>query len=171
MLDFPAMPKSTLPAPARALIRKLALLPHPEGGHYREIHRAAETVGTGKGKRSALTTIYFLLAKGERSLFHRVRSDEVWHHHAGAPLRLWRVAGDYSGKERIALGPMGSGRTPVAVIPAGDWQAAQSAGEFSLVACSVGPGFDFRDFAMLRDLPGEAARMEAAFPGLSPFIG
>lgn len=165
------MPKTVLPPEARALIRKLALIPHPEGGHYREIHRSAENVGTGKGKRSALTTIYFLLAKGERSLFHRVRSDEVWHHHAGAPLRLWRVAEDFSAREKIALGPLGAGRAPVGVIPAGDWQAAESAGEYSLAACAVGPGFDFRDFALLRDIPAEAARMRSAFPGLSAFVG
>lgn len=156
---------------ARALIRKLSLVPHPEGGHYREIHRAAETVGTAKGKRSALTTIYFLLAEGERSVFHRVRSDEVWHHHAGAPLRLWRVAGDFSAKEEIRVGPLRGAQRPVAVIPAGDWQAAESAGGYTLVACAVGPGFDFADFSLLRDEAKAAATMRAAFPALAKRFG
>lgn len=161
------MPTRKLPAAARALIRRLGLLPHPEGGHYREIHRAAESVGTAKGRRSALTTIFFLLAQGERSVFHRVRSDEIWHHHAGAPLRLWRVSADFSVRERIDLGPLRGSRRPVGVIPAGDWQAAESIGEYTLVACAVGPGFDFADFALLRDEPKAAARMRAAFPALA----
>ena len=74
--------RATIPPPvaqARALIRDLGLLPHPEGGHYREVHRSAEKAGTRKGRRAALTTIYFLPARGERSVFHRVLSDEVWH--------------------------------------------------------------------------------------------
>lgn len=156
---------------ARALIRKLSLIPHPEGGHYREIHRAAESVRTSKGRRSALTTIWFLLARGEKSVFHRVRSDEVWHHHAGAPLRLWRVAADFSAHEEIDLGPVRGKRRPVAVIAAGEWQAAESAGEFTLVACAVGPGFEFADFALLRDEPKSAARMRAAFTALSKRFG
>lgn len=152
---------------ARGLIRKLGLVPHPEGGFYREIHRSAETVAARQGRRAALTTIYFLLARGQKSVFHRVKSDEVWHYYTGAPLRLWRVAGDFKTSERIALGSPGRGRAPVAVIAAGEWQAAETTGDYTLVGCTVGPGFDFADFRMLRDEPRLAARLRKAFPDLA----
>ena len=151
----------------RGLIRKLDLRPHPEGGFYREIHRSAEKVSARQGRRSALTSIYFLLARGQKSVFHRVASDEVWHFYAGAPLRLWRVAGDFKASGRIALGSPGRGRVPVAVIAAGEWQAAETTGDYTLVGCTVGPGFDFADFKMLRDDPRSAARLRSAFPTLA----
>jgi predicted cupin superfamily sugar epimerase len=159
-------------AAARGLIRKLGLRPHPEGGYYREIHRSAATVAARQGPRAALTTIYFLLARGQRSVFHAVASDEVWHHYAGAPLRLWRVAADFKASERFVLGPIASGapargRVPVAVIAAGEWQAAETTGAYALVGCTVGPGFDFADFRMLRDDPRAAARLRRAFPALA----
>lgn len=157
-------------ASARGLIRKLGLRPHPEGGYYREIHRSRESVSTGKGPRSALTTIYFLLERGQKSVFHRVVSDEVWHYYAGAPLRLWRVSLDFKSSERLALGPPGRGRSPVAVISAGEWQAAESAGDFTLTGCTVGPGFDFADFLFLRDDAAAGRKLRAAQPRLSRFI-
>jgi uncharacterized protein len=175
---------------ARALIKKLGLMPHPEGGYYREIHRSAERVGTNKGRRSALTSIYFLLTRGQRSVFHRVLSDEVWHFYTGAPLRLWRVAADLRSREAILLGPTGAtfavaasgrahsaqsasggrlassreGAVQVAVIPRRDWQAAETLGDYTLVGCSVGPGFDFADFKLLRDDARAAKRMRKVFP-------
>ena len=154
-------------AAARALVRKLGLQPHPEGGFFREIHRSAETVAARQGRRSALTSIYFLLARGQKSVFHRVTSDEVWHYYAGAPLRLWRVAEDFKTSERIALGAPGRGRAPVAVIAAGEWQAAETTGAYTLVGCSVGPGFDFADFTLLRNEPRLASRLAKAFPALA----
>jgi predicted cupin superfamily sugar epimerase len=155
---------------ARGLIRKLGLQPHPEGGYYREIHRSRESVATGKGRRAALTTIYFLLERGQKSVFHRVVSDEVWHYYAGAPLRLWRVSPDFRSSERIVLGAPGRGRAPVAVIAAGEWQAAESSGDFTLTGCTVGPGFDFADFLLLRDDAAAARKLGAAQPRLSRFI-
>ncbi len=158
-------------AKARGLIRKLGLKPHPEGGYYREIHRAAESVGTSKGRRSALTTIFFLLPEGQRSLFHQVTSDEVWHHYEGADLRLHRVSADMQSRESIRLGPVGGKVMPVTVIPSGDWQAAESLGTYTLVGCTVGPGFDFRDFTLMRDDARAAGRMRRVYPGLARFIG
>ena len=156
---------------AQTLIRKLGLIEHPEGGWYREVYRSSENVSTRKGRRSALTTIYFLLARGQRSVFHRVTSDEVWHYYGGAPLRLWRVSADLKRSERFALGPTGRGRTQVAVIAAGEWQAARTTGDYTLVGCTVGPGFDFSDFTLLRDAPRDAARMRKAFPALAAAFG
>jgi len=155
---------------ARALIRKLGLLPHPEGGYYREIHRSRESVSTRKGRRAALTTIFFLLERGQKSVFHRVASDEVWHYYAGAPLRLWRVSKDFASSERLVLGPTGRGRSPVAVIAAGEWQAAESAGDYTLTGCTVGPGFDFADFLLLRDDAAAGRKLRAAQPRLARFI-
>ncbi len=155
---------------ASALIRRLGLRTHPEGGYYREIHRSRESVSTRKGRRSALTTIFFLLERGQKSVFHRVVSDEVWHYYAGAPLRLWRVSKDFGTSERLVLGPPGRGRSPVAVIAAGEWQAAESAGDFTLTGCTVGPGFDFADFRLLRDDAAAGRKLRAAQPRLARFI-
>lgn len=132
------------------LIERLELVPHPEGGFYREIWRGSLGVepDDGRGRRAALTSIYFLLPAGAISRWHRVRSDEIWHHHEGAPLELsLRPPGDDT-IERISLGPIGSGQEPVRCVPAGWWQAARSLGEYTLVSCDVGPGFEFSDFEM-----------------------
>lgn len=155
---------------ASALIRRLGLLPHPEGGYYREIHRSRESVSTRKGRRAALTTIFFLLRRGQKSVFHRVVSDEVWNYYGGAPLSLWRVSKDFGTSERLALGPPGRGRSPVAVIAAGEWQAAESAGDFTLTGCTVGPGFDFADFVLMRDDAAAGRKLRAAQPRLARFI-
>ncbi|MBW8890219.1 MAG: cupin domain-containing protein [Fibrobacteres bacterium] len=155
---------------AAALIRRLHLSPHPEGGYYREIHRSRESVATRKGRRAALTTIFFLLERGQKSVFHRVASDEVWHYYAGAPLRLWRVSKDFASSRRLALGPPGRGRSPVEVIAAGEWQAAESSGDYTLTGCTVGPGFDFADFLLMRDDPAAGRKLRAAQPRLARFI-
>ena len=151
---------------AQALIEQLGLAPHPEGGWYRELHRSTVAVcraGDGE-RRCGLTLIAFLLEAGSCSRWHRVRgADEIWQHVAGAPLRLWRLPPEGGRSEALTLGPLeaASGELhAVQVIPADWWQAARSLGDWSLVTCSVGPGFDFADFELLRersdgvDLPG-----------------
>ena len=156
-------------AGARALIERLGLAPHPEGGWYRELHRSTVAVcrdGDGE-RRCGLTLIAFLLEAGSCSRWHRVRgADEIWQHVAGAPLRLWRLPPEGGRSEALTLGPLGPLEPEpgeiraVQVVPADWWQAARSLGDWSLVTCSVGPGFDFADFEMLRersdggDLPG-----------------
>jgi len=133
----------------------LGLLPHPEGGWYRETWRAAVSVeppGYG-GTRATATGIYFLLEPGEESVWHAVRSDEVWLWHRGGPLTLvLGGAGERPGREDVVvLGPeVENGQVPQAVVPAGTWQAARPAGaEGVLVSCVVSPGFDFADFTAL----------------------
>ena len=136
------------------LIETLELRPHPEGGFYREIYRSLSSVTTAdrRGTRSALTTIYFLLAAGSASRWHQVDSDEVWHLYEGGPLELLELTGSGSDLVRHRLGPIGSGSdAPVCTIPAGHWQAARPLGEYALVGCTVGPGFDFADFRLLAD--------------------
>jgi predicted cupin superfamily sugar epimerase len=147
---------------AAALIEALGLIPHPEGGWYRELHRSAVAVerrGDG-AERSGLTVIAFLLTQGEISRWHRVvGADEVWLHVAGAPLQL-NVGDPDDGRSRcLNLGPFNPdrpGQAALQVVPAGYWQAARSQGDWSLVHCCVGPGFAFEDFSLLRDWPQQA---------------
>jgi predicted cupin superfamily sugar epimerase len=128
---------------AADVIRLLALQPHPEGGHYRETFRDPHTV---EG-RAASTAIYFLLARGERSHWHRVDAIEAWHWHAGAPLALRIKAGQ--GTQILALGPdLAAGERPQAIVPTRAWQAAESLGDWTLCGCTVAPGFEFAGFEL-----------------------
>jgi predicted cupin superfamily sugar epimerase len=133
------------------IIRTLGLKPHPEGGHFLETHRDARA-----SDRAASTAIYYLLARGERSHWHRVDATEVWHYYAGSPLRLETAIASEGPVERITLGAdLTAGERPQAVVPAHAWQAAESLGDWTLVGCTVAPGFDFDGF-------------ELAPPGWSP---
>jgi uncharacterized protein len=143
--------------PASALVERLGLAPHPEGGWYREIHRSAERIATSRGERSALTTIYYLLEQQQLSRWHVVTSDEVWHFYAGAPLELFLYAPGVRAFQQHKLGPPTGNQQPVGIVAAGVWQAARSTGAWSLVGCNVGPGFDFADFQFVAALPGHAA--------------
>ena len=129
---------------AAEVIRLLELKPHPEGGHFRETFCDPHLVD---GKRAASTAIYFLLARGERSRWHRIDAVELWHYHAGAPLELAIVAGEATSVECLTLGAdLCAGARPQAIVPAQAWQSAQSLGEWTLVSCTVAPGFDFSGF-------------------------
>jgi predicted cupin superfamily sugar epimerase len=129
---------------ARDVIARLDLKPHPEGGHYRETFRDPQPVD---GSRAASTAIYFLLARGERSHWHRVDAAEVWHYYAGSALIL-RIA-DNTGALAVQLGPnLSAGEQPQAVVPSHAWQAAESTGDWTLVGCTVAPGFDFAKFEL-----------------------
>jgi len=135
-----------LPKAASDIIAWLGLKPHPEGGHYCETFRDPNTDADG---RSRSTAIYFLLARGERSHWHRVDAVEIWHFHAGAPLQLEIAAGARGPIERITLGPdLAAGERPQAVVPAQHWQAAESLGDWTLVGCTVAPGFQFEGFEL-----------------------
>jgi len=129
---------------AADIIARLDLKPHPEGGHYRETFRDAAVDGSG---RSRSTAIYFLLARGERSHWHRIDAVEIWHYHAGSALTL-RIADD-NGQRSIQLGAdLAAGEMPQAVVPARAWQAAESTGDWTLVGCTVAPGFEFSKFEL-----------------------
>jgi len=129
---------------AADVIRLLALEPHPEGGHYRETFRDSACVGEG---RAASTAVYFLLQAGEVSRWHRVDAAEVWHWYAGAPLALTIV--DAAGHRDLRLGSdLAAGERPQAVVPAGAWQQAASLGAWTLVGCTVAPGFRFSGFEL-----------------------
>ena len=157
---------------AAELIATLDLQPHPEGGFYREIHRSAARVAPddGRGPRAALTTIYFLLPEGAHSRWHLVSSDEVWHLYEGGPLELLELDHAASTMSRHLLAPIGGGGAPVHTVAAGRWQAARSLGAYSLVGCTVGPGFEFADFRMLSDDAARAGAVRAAWPELADLI-
>ena len=127
---------------AADIIARLGLKPHPEGGHYRETFRDSRC---DAGGRACSTAIYFLLARGERSHWHRIDAIEVWHYYAGAALSLQIADGD--GRRVVQLGSdLAAGEQPQAIVPAHAWQAAESTGEWTLVGCTVAPGFDFSDY-------------------------
>jgi predicted cupin superfamily sugar epimerase len=125
-------------ADAAQLIRALGLQPHPDGGHFKEAYRAPGLAAA----RSAVTSIYYLLRAGERAAWHRIDAVELWHHYAGAPLKL-QISED---GERVAASVLGAdmvnGERPLAVVPDGAWQSAESLGDWSLVGCTVAPAFE-----------------------------
>jgi predicted cupin superfamily sugar epimerase len=130
---------------ADEIIAMLGLQPHPEGGHFRETFRDAAP----EGGRSASTLIYFLLKRGERSHWHKVDAVEVWHFYAGAPLKLSIAAADQGPISTITLGiDLAAGERPQGVVPQHHWQAAESLGDWTLVGCTVAPGFDFAGFTL-----------------------
>jgi predicted cupin superfamily sugar epimerase len=152
---------------ARVLVEKLALLPHPEGGWYREIYRSRDRVQTRRGLRSAVTTIHYLLEREQLSRWHVVEADEIWHFYGGAALELIGYDPTTRRLERHVLGDVRDGNKTVAIIAAHEWQAARSLGEYSLVGCTVGPGFEFEDFRFVAALPEH----EPHFTGeLAPWV-
>ncbi len=156
---------STPPSPppsgrAAALIAELSLQPHPEGGWYREFFRSEASITSElhAGPRRALTSIDFLLVRGQHSAWHRVASDEAWHLLEGDGLRLWLMPPAADRVRAVDLGPAGGGRSPRHVVPADWWQAAEPLGDYAYVGATVGPGFEFADFGFLRGR-GEAAAL------------
>lgn len=159
-----------LTAAVRALVDALSLAPHPEGGYFREVHRASEILPrevlaglrTGHdGPRSLLTSILYLLPAGEVSRLHRVRSQELWSFHTGDALELFTLTAQGEGRW-TRLGPRpGEGDALQHVVAPGVWQGARVAegGSHALVGCVVVPGFDFADFEM-----ADAAALVRAFP-------
>jgi len=148
---------------ASELIRTLRLDPHPEGGWYREVYRSRRTIAGAllAGEREAVTSIYYLLERGQVSRWHRLASDEVWHFYEGSALELFLLEGDAVRAFARRVGPVGDGE-PVAAVPAGAWQAARSTGDFSLVGCTVAPAFAFQDLELLRERPEVLARLTGA---------
>ena len=124
------------------LRQSLGLIPHPEGGYYREHYRAPAEAGA----RSVGTAIFYLLADGEFSAWHRVHQDELWHWYEGAPLELHLL--DDDGYRSLRLGPVGEGTVPCHVVPAGTWQAARPVSGYTLVGNTVSPAFSFDDWAL-----------------------
>lgn len=131
-------------AEAKDIITALGLQPHPEGGWYTETWRA----DTAQGVRASGTAIYYLLEGGDHSHWHRVDAAEIWHWYAGAPLSLTTSPDGHDAEARV-LGPhINTGQRPQIIVPAGWWQTATSLGAYTLVGCTVSPGFEFAGFEM-----------------------
>jgi predicted cupin superfamily sugar epimerase len=143
------------------IIAILDMRPHPEGGHYTETWRA----DAAPGERPSGTAIHFLLRAGERSEWHRVDAAEAWHFYAGAPLELSIARGDgRTAATRYRLGiDLAGGERPQIVVPAGDWQTAQSLGGWTLVGCTVSPGFRFEGFELAA--PGWEPGLDGPYGG------
>jgi len=158
---------------AKQYVEKLHLQPHPEGGYFKETYRCSENIVSSclperfTGSRSISTSIYYLLEQGDYSGFHKIKSDECWHFYAGGQL-LIRVIETIGNYYCIKLGSdILNGETFQFVVPAGAWFASEHAAdvEFSLVGCTVAPGFDFEDFEM-----AEKNEMMQLFPAHKKII-
>ena len=135
----------TLGMRAEEIIERLGLVPHPEGGHYAETWRGP----AGSDGRAIATAIHFLLRAGERSHWHRVDADEIWLHHAGAPLVVSIAdAAARSSVDHVLGSDLAAGERPQVRVPAHAWQAAATTGEWTLVSCIVAPGFEFDGFEL-----------------------
>ena len=153
------------PNNAEFWIRSLEMLAHPEGGFYKEVFRSQLEVEVPQGKRAAATSIYYLLRSGEFSAFHRIKSDETWYYHAGDTMEILVIGADGKlSRNRVGIDP-GNGSNPQFTVPANLWFAARPLGDYSLVGCSVAPGFDFKDFEM-----AEREVLLRAFPHLTEVI-
>jgi uncharacterized protein len=142
---------------ARELIAKLNLARHPEGGHFRETYRSSEVARIDierygfTGQRNLCTSIYFLLSSGERSLLHKIKSDEIWNFHQGSSLSIYVFYSDKMSVLKLGSNP-GAGERFQVVVPAGAWFGAivDQPDSFTLAGCTVSPGFDFEDFELAK---------------------
>jgi len=153
---------------AEDIISRLGLQKHPEGGYYKETYRAEYSIAADIGEiRNVCTAIYFLLEENSRTVFHRIKSDELWFFHVGEPVEIFIL--EQEGAKKILLGnDLNNGESLQAIIPAGKWFAAKSKTNkgFSLVSCTVSPGFDFSDFEialrenLIMEFPSHEALVE-----------
>jgi len=159
-------------ARAEELIRALRLQPHREGGHFAEVFRSPRLVRPpgGERDRSALTTIYFLLASGDVSRWHRLDADEIWHFYEGAPLALYLLDAGARILSRSRLGAGAAGAVRLQVVPAGSWLAARPSGDYALIGCTMGPGFEAEGFALMKDVPEVAGEVARRFPEVADLI-
>lgn len=153
---------------APKIIESLELVPHPEGGYYRETYRSESQVVSPENSEilNAVTDIYFLLVEGQVSRFHRVLHDEIWHFYEGAPLMLVEIASDDLLLAKFQLGEKSGALEYKHCVKGRNWQAAYSTGAYSLVGCTVAPGFDFVDFEFLKENETDLAMVNQRYPEL-----
>jgi predicted cupin superfamily sugar epimerase len=150
-----------------SLVKNLELLPHPEGGYFKEVYRSEELLHSPEfsDSRNLLTSIYFLLTRDNFSAFHRIASDELWYYHEGANCII-HILHQQGGYTRIDLGnEIETGQIFQALVKAGDWFASETSADYSLVGCAVSPGFDFKDFEM-----ADRNKLLLAFPEHSDLV-
>ena len=150
------------------LIDKFKLAPHPEGGYYAVVYESKQSVTSPavNQDRKAVTHIYFLLSEGQVSRFHKLAHDEIWNFYQGDPLKLIKYNG--STVEEVIIGSGCS--NCVSIVEGGVYQAAESTGAYSLVGCTVAPGFEFEDFSFLRDEIEMKEKLLKEFPSYREFV-
>jgi predicted cupin superfamily sugar epimerase len=153
---------------AAEIIRMLELTPHREGGFFREVFRSPRGVmpDDGRARRSAVTTIFFLLVEGQVSRWHAVGSDEVWHLYEGRGVEIFVGSPDLDRVERRTLRAVDGGEWPTLTVPTGAWQAARPLGPYALSGCTVAPGFDYEDFRLMSDDAAVARKLALVAPDL-----
>lgn len=149
------------------IVNHLDLLPHPEGGYYKETYRSrlSGEFDSFDGSRDVATGIYYLLEEGDFSALHRIKSDETWHFYAGDPLELIEITPDGRLIETKIGNDLLNNEKPQYTVEAGNWFGTKSSGKYSLVGCTVYPGFDFKDFEM-----GDGEELVRLFPHLKTNI-
>lgn len=149
------------------IIGHLNLVAHPEGGYFKETYRSAEEIDSKQGKRNIATNIYFLLKSGEKSAFHRLRSDEFWYFHQGSPLEVFIIFKNGELKREILGSDCLDNQKPQLLLPKGTWFAARCLNEqsYTLISCSVSPGFDFDDFEL-----AERSALQKEYPEFTDII-
>lgn len=157
---------------ALALIDMLELSPHPEGGYYKEMYRSTTALlsPVSGARRDAVTDIYFLLLSGQVSRFHRVLHDEIWHFYEGDPLELFEIQAEFAEVRNIVLHSQSSPPKYKHCIQGGNWQAARPRGEYSLVGCTVAPGFDFADFEFMAENAAARSTCLSKYPELETLL-
>lgn len=155
---------------ARELIARLGLEPHQEGGWFRQVYKSPTQVQAPRGRRSAVTTIYYLLEHQRACPWHVVQSDEIWHFYHGAPSELLAYDPVLRKLQRHRLDSVTGDGVQVAAIPAGSWQAAHCLGEYMLVGCTVSPGYEDQDFRWVRELPDHRQHFTGEMLGLTAFL-
>lgn len=150
------------------LIEKYGLVPHPEGGYYKEIYRSGQKIHSpyANKDRNTVTHIYFLLVQGQISRFHKVLHDEIWNFYEGSPLKLITFDGNDIEEEEIGSGCNSYNY----IVKGGLYQAAETTGEYTLVGCSVAPGFDFKDFTFLSDDLESMNILKTEYPNCQRFL-
>ncbi len=154
------------------LIEALVLKPHPEGGYFREMFKSGRKLVSPevRKERSAFTDIYFLLTARQKSRWHRVFHDEVWHFYEGAPLEIIQLSADLNDRSHHFLDVLNDPPRYKHAVPGGCWQAARTLGEYTLVGCSVAPGFEYDDFALLSDYDDSSRLLTEKYPDLVCYI-
>lgn len=154
------------------LVDLLEMEPHVGGGYIQEFFRSTNVIHLpgNKVERRALTTIYYLLGAGEYDSWHRLEGDEVWHYHEGAKLELIWIEQGKQKYTNCLIGEIDSSSKPIAVVPGGCWQMARTTGEYTLVGCTMGPGFEYEDYQLLRNFPEAASGIMHRFPELAEYL-
>lgn len=157
---------------ALALIDMLELSPHPEGGYYKEVYRSSTTLlsPVSGARRDAVTDIYFLLLSGQVSRFHRVLHDEIWHFYEGDALDLFEIQAGLPEVTNIVLHGQSFPPKYQHCIQGGNWQAARPRGDYSLVGCTVAPGFDFADFEFMAENAAAQSAFLTQYPELKTLL-